>query len=115
MQMLDLAGLGEEGISLAAASELVPRKSGGKRISIKSIERWIRFGYRGVFLEATKIAGSFYTSAQAVRRFEVACCTIESARCQLPSAASTAVATAPAKRARKSLEKAGWAPKKQRT
>jgi len=109
MRILDITGSGEELISLADAAKLLPTR-GGKRISIRTLERWIRHGHRGLFLEAARLGCVFYTSREAIQRFNVSCMNQDVAKNQLPSAALKQKRE-PQLQSRSYLElvRAGWA------
>jgi len=114
MEELDLLGTGETPICLADAAKLLPTKADGKPISIKTLERWIRVGYRKlIFLEGTKIGGTLYTSASALKRFTDKCLADDRKRFFIPQAAVTAAEVKPAakpanSKARRELAAAGW-------
>ena len=62
--MLDLAG--ETIVSLNAARDEIP---GGRRVSSSTLQRWQRQGLRGIRLETAIVAGTRYTSIEAIGRF----------------------------------------------
>lgn len=58
-----------EEISLAAAADLFPRKSNGKKVHTNTIRRWIEKGCRGVLLAGRKAGNHWYTTRQAIEDF----------------------------------------------
>lgn len=58
----------EELITLGEATRYVPRRK-GKRVHASSLWRWIRFGHRGILLEAIRTPAQWCTTRQAVQRF----------------------------------------------
>lgn len=59
----------ESPLSLTDAADLLPRKPSGKKMSIRTIERWIRFGHRGVLLEGNQVGRTLTTSRESLQRF----------------------------------------------
>ena len=124
MEELDLLGTGEKAISLGDAAKLLPLKE-GKHISVKIITRWIRFGYgpkKGrVFLEATKVGSTFFTSAGALKRFTDKCLAADRGKFFIPQAAVNAVEAKagnkprPKTKAERALEAAGYGSGSKRT
>jgi hypothetical protein len=60
------------GISLAEAADLLPRKNGKKR-HVCTIKRWIVKGCRGVKLYGWRSGNDWYTTPDAIRQFEREC------------------------------------------
>ncbi len=57
-------------LSLADAAKFLPKKPNGKRINIRTIERWIRGGNRaGIKLEGLLIGSTLMTTKEALARF----------------------------------------------
>ena len=56
-------------IPLNQVPRRVPPRANGKRVHISAVYRWTSRGVRGVILEAIKIGGTTYTSAEALQRF----------------------------------------------
>lgn len=115
MEVLDLLGTGETAISLGDAAKLLPLDDAGKKVSIKSILRWIRLGYRGVFLEGIKIGNHFKTSAGALQRFIKKCTEADIGKFRTADVAVAAVAEKSAStkpraktKAERELEAAGY-------
>lgn len=48
---------------------LLPPQRTGRPVHLSAVYRWIGRGLRGVRLEAVKVGGSTYTSAEALQRF----------------------------------------------
>lgn len=67
MDVFDLAT--ERPISLSEAADYLPRKQGGKKLSIATISRWILDGHKGVRLEGARIGDAICTSKESLRRF----------------------------------------------
>lgn len=67
METFDLTR--ETPLSLTDAAELLPRKPSGKKLSIRTIERWIRHGHKGVPLEGNPIGNALVTSRESLQRF----------------------------------------------
>lgn len=111
MEVLDFISSGEELISLAEATKLLPKRN-GKKTSIRTLERWIRFGHRGVFLEAARTGGFFSTSREALQRFSAKCMQADVKRFALPAAAEPKKPVPRKSRSQEELEKAGWAGRK---
>jgi hypothetical protein len=61
--------LAETPISLSKAADFLPRREDGRKFSVRTIERWIRHGHRGVLLEGAYFGKTLTTSVQALRRF----------------------------------------------
>jgi hypothetical protein len=99
--MLDIT----EQMTLATAARLLPGRN-GKSISVKTLYRWIICGVRGVHLEASRVGGMWYTTAESMENFRRNCTSKRSVgnvdmRTKTDEAASV-------KRARKSLEALGF-------
>jgi hypothetical protein len=56
-------------IPLREAPRRLPPRTSGKRVHISACYRWISRAVRGVHLEAIRIGGTTYTSAEALQRF----------------------------------------------
>ena len=109
MEVIDVTNTTEALISLSEAANYLPRKGNGKKISVQSLERWIRDGSKGVFLEGARIGNTYYTTKEAIQRFNVRCMNAASQRQAVPTLqAPTPVVTAAAKLARRELAKVGW-------
>lgn len=61
----------EQLVGLSEAAALLP-KTAGKRVSNVSLWRWITYGRDGVYLEASRIGGRFYTTRESLLRFGAA-------------------------------------------
>ncbi len=75
----------ERPITLTEAADFLPRRNNGRKVSIRTIERWIRHGHRGVMLEGAYFGKALTTSIEALRRFS-ACLSGESPARQKPPA-----------------------------
>lgn len=64
---LDL--MAETLITLADATRLLPRKTNGRRVHLKTIARWCICGIQGIKLESLKLGRNRYTSKEACQRF----------------------------------------------
>lgn len=62
----------ERSITLAQAATYLPRRADGRKLCVRTIERWIRVGHRGVKLEGAYWGKSLCTSVEALRRFSAA-------------------------------------------
>ncbi len=71
MEIFDAAV--EQPISLADAARYIPADNAGKKVNFRTIERWIKHGHRGVFLEGAYIGHRLCTSKEAIARFSVKC------------------------------------------
>lgn len=71
MEIFDIAA--EKPIRLAEAAELLPITKNGKKIHIRTIERWIKHGHKGAFLQGIYIGASLYTSQESISRFAAKC------------------------------------------
>lgn len=60
-------------ISLAEAANYLPRKRSGKKVDVRTIWRWVKFGHRGVKLEGGRMGGTQFTTVGALKRFADAC------------------------------------------
>jgi hypothetical protein len=58
----------EQPISLSKAAEFLPRRN-GKKVSTRTIERWIRYGRKGVKLEGFQFGAGLCTTKEAIFRF----------------------------------------------
>jgi hypothetical protein len=56
-------------IVLAEVPKILPRKSGGKRLNLSTVYRWVQRGVNGKRLEAVRLGGVYYTSSEALQRF----------------------------------------------
>ena len=56
-------------VRLSQVPKLLPPRPNGRRVHISAVYRWITRGVGGVRLEAIRIAGSTYTSIEAIERF----------------------------------------------
>lgn len=56
-------------VSLSDAATRMPRRRGGKRVSVATLYRWSTHGCKGVRLETIQIGGTRCTSAEALQRF----------------------------------------------
>lgn len=61
--------INEELIPIREVPRRLPPRSSGRRLHISAIYRWIQRGVQGVHLEAIRIGGTTYTSAEALQRF----------------------------------------------
>lgn len=65
-----LISMDEELIALRDVPGKLPRPEGGRKVSLVTVQRWIRHGLAGVApLETLRIGRSVYTSREALRRF----------------------------------------------
>lgn len=48
---------------------LLPVRANGKRLHISAVYRWVTRGVQGFVLESIRIAGTTYTSVEALQRF----------------------------------------------
>lgn len=60
----------ERPIGLADAAKILPKNSNGKKLHVRTIERWIRRGLRGIQLEGGFFGGSLATSRESIDRFQ---------------------------------------------
>lgn len=59
----------EQVLTLAEAAEHLPRVK-GRAVHPSALWRWARYGVRGVRLEAMLIGGRFFTTEEAIARFQ---------------------------------------------
>lgn len=59
-------------LTLAESSTVFPRRN-GKKTPLLTIKRWIINGYRGIRLEGKKVGNQWYTTAAAIKKFELDC------------------------------------------
>lgn len=59
-------------LCLVDAAEYLPKRR-GKSVSVRTIDRWIKIGCRGVKLDAWKRGGIWFTSTEALERFADEC------------------------------------------
>ena len=65
--MIDIST--ERVVSLAHATQHLPKRRGGKRPNVATIYRWAQNGVRGVRLEVVQVGGTKCTSLEALQRF----------------------------------------------
>ena len=65
--MIDVTG--ENLIPIRDVPGLLPPRPTGRRVHLSVVYRWIGRGIRGVRLEAIRIGGTTYTSAEALQAF----------------------------------------------
>ena len=63
---------GEKLLSLTEAARWLEEELGIKR-SPQTVHAWIFYSRRGIKLEAVSLAGQWYTSGPAIKRFIAAC------------------------------------------
>jgi hypothetical protein len=59
-------------ITQAEAANALPRKSNGRKVHVRTVQRWIEKGCRGVFLEGRRAGNVWYTTLEAIERFRSA-------------------------------------------
>jgi hypothetical protein len=64
--------LSEDLRSFADVPDLLPRRTGGRRVHVSAVYRWASRGIRGVRLEWVQVGGIRYTSREALDRFVAA-------------------------------------------
>jgi hypothetical protein len=65
--MLDLTA--ETLLPLSRAARVLPPSRRGKPVNVSTLFRWVTKGAKGVRLEAVRLGGQWFTSAEALRRF----------------------------------------------
>ena len=65
--MIDI--INEELIPIREVPKRLPPRPGGRRLHTSAVYRWIQRGVKEVHLEAVRIGGTTYTSAEALQRF----------------------------------------------
>lgn len=65
--MIDVTG--ENLIPIREVPGLLPPRPTGRRVHVSTVFRWIGRGVRGVRLDAVRIGGTTYTSAEAIQAF----------------------------------------------
>lgn len=65
--MIDIAN--ENLIPIRDVPRHLPPRSSGRHVHISTVYRWLLRGIRGVCLDAVRIGGTTYTSAEALQRF----------------------------------------------
>ena len=65
--MIDITN--EQLVPIRQVPQRLPPHSNGKTVHVSAVYRWIQRGVRGVQLEAIRIGGTTYTSAEALQRF----------------------------------------------
>lgn len=58
-----------EEIDLATAASLLPRRSNGKKVHVRTVQRWMERGCRGVYLAGSKAGNAWYTTRAAIEQF----------------------------------------------
>src|SRR5262245_25962210 len=58
-----------EEFTLEVAAEFFPRKKNGKKVHVRSIQRWLERGCRGVLLAGRKSGNVWYTTFAAIEQF----------------------------------------------
>lgn len=56
-------------LSLRDVTKLLPRRRGGKNVSVSCVYRWTGKGCKGVVLESIQIGGTRCSSKEALKRF----------------------------------------------
>lgn len=56
-------------ITLAMAAELLPRRPDGRKVHVRTIQRWIEQGCRGVYLSGRKAGNTWFTTPEAIEQF----------------------------------------------
>lgn len=109
----------ERPISLPEAAELLPRKGNGAKLTIRTLERWIRHGHKGVKLDAVKFGAFFSTSVEALQRFSVRLMAQDGVTVEAKTAQVEQRTPAEAKRghdrAKRELASSGWGGKKHKS
>ena len=100
---------GESMMTLAEATGYLPRNQHGKKITVRTLERWVRHGHRGVKLEGLPLGAKIYTSKEAIQRFSNALAAKDSGTPSVAEAAPKKPSTKSHRQASASLAKAGWA------
>jgi hypothetical protein len=75
----------------------------GRKLSSRTVERWIKVGLRGVKLEGWKRGGRWFTSTDALEEFKLAC-TLRNPSLAVPSKREMSSSV---KRAMRELQVAG--------
>ena len=99
---------GESMMTLAEAANYLPRNQHGKKITLRTLERWVRHGHRGVKLEGLPLGAKIYTSKEAIQRFSNALAAKDSGSHPVVELAPKKPATKSHRQASASLAKAGW-------
>lgn len=58
-----------EAISFAELARLLPRDGRGRKVSIRTLECWAKYGRSGVRLEATRLGRGWFTTRSAIAEF----------------------------------------------
>lgn len=95
----------EHELSLIDATEYLPKRR-GKPLSVRTLDRWIKAGCRGVMLSAWKRGGRWFTSVEALELFRDGC--TNRSVVTTPPLPSANQASAAVRRARATLEGAGF-------
>jgi hypothetical protein len=56
-------------ISISDTPKHLPRRRNGKTVHISAVYRWLKKGIKGIRLESARIAGTTYTSLEALQRW----------------------------------------------
>ena len=56
-------------LTLPEVAALMPRRSGGKKMSTSTLWRWAKRGSRGVFLRTVAVGGRVYVPRSAIEDF----------------------------------------------
>lgn len=56
-------------VPLREVPRRLPVRANGKRLHISAVYRWVTRGVRGFVLESIRVAGTTYTSVEALQRF----------------------------------------------
>lgn len=96
-------------MTLAEAAGYLPRNQHGKKITLRTLERWVRHGHRGVKLEGLPLGAKIYTSKEAIQRFSNALAAKVADAAPVVELAPKKPSTKSHKQASTALAKAGWA------
>lgn len=111
MEVFDLTK--EKPVSLAQATDFLPRRADGKKVSIRTVERWIRHGHNGVRLEGGNLGITVVTSIESLQRFMERLSAPQPAKVE-KRPRTQAQARKSHEKAKSSLAKAGWGKSRQR-
>jgi len=99
-------------IPLAEAAALLPGRK-GRKLSIRTIERWIRHGHKGVHLQCVVLGRLLFTSQESLQRFSERCMQVMAGDKLSPLNRTPSVARRSHERAKRTLEKAGFGKRSQ--
>jgi hypothetical protein len=67
--MLNLESSSEGSLSLADAAVWIARATGSPKPHVSTVNRWARYGVKGVRLQGTRVGAKFWTTADSIAAF----------------------------------------------